>query len=108
MLGWILFFILLAVLIAGHFLGRVHIITKDNIQRHEVVFDMLIDVLRVTKQKKLYGDNTENVVRMIEHGLLQMCFDVAGFEAMEELDRKMHHTYMDVSGVRIGDGISDK
>ena len=87
-MGWVLLAIVLVALTYGYSFGYVRFYTTDEKQKHVIILDLWLDVLADVEKKKIYGDKTEEIVKMVKHGFEQMAFDVAGYEALVNLDNK--------------------
>lgn len=103
-MAWVLLAIVIGAAIYLHFTGHLKFITTESKQKHEIILTMWLDGLKSMEEKKIYGDETERIVKMMRHGMEQMAFDLCGYEVMVNMDDRQRQVDAPVKmNVRIGD-----
>lgn len=104
MMAWVLLAILIGAAIYLYFTGHLKFISTESKQKHEIILTMWLDGLKSMEEKKIYGDETERIVKMMRHGMEQMAFDLCGYEVMVNMDdRQRQVDAPSKMNVRIGD-----
>ena len=103
-MAWVLLAVLIGAAIYLYFTGHLKFITNESKQKHEIILTMWLDGLKSMEEKKIYGDETERIVKMMRHGMEQMAFDLCGYEVMVNMDDRQRQVDAPVKmNVRIGE-----
>lgn len=87
-MGWVLLVIVIGAAVYFYVTGHLKWITLKSIQSHEIILNMWLDGLATMQEKKVYGEETDRIVKMMKHGVEQMAFDLCGYETMVNLDNR--------------------